>query len=47
MGEQLILKGQAVVPARLTELGFRWLEPTLEGALRWELGLPAGERPAG
>ena len=41
MGDQLILKGQAVLPARLTELGFRWLEPTLGGALRWELGLPA------
>ena len=47
MGEQLILKGQAVVPARLTELGFRWLEPTLDGALRWELGVPAREPPAG
>ena len=47
MGEQLILKGQAVIPARLTELGFRWLEPTLDGALRWELGMPARERPAG
>ena len=33
MGDQLILQGQAVVPARLTELGFRWLEPTLDGAL--------------
>ena len=42
MGDQLILKGKAVVPARLTELGFRWLEPTLEGALRRELDLPAG-----
>ena len=38
MGDQLILKGKAVVPARLTELGFHWLEPTLEGALRRELG---------
>ena len=47
MGDQLILKGKTVVPARLTELGFRWLEPTLVGALRWELGIPAGERPAG
>jgi len=47
MGEQLILKGQAVLPARFTELGFRWLEPTLEGALRWELGMPGRERPAG
>lgn len=42
MGDQLILKGKAVVPARLTELGFRWLEPTLEGALRRELGIPNG-----
>ena len=41
MGDQLILKGRAVVPARLTELGFRWREPALEGALRRELGLPA------
>ena len=41
MGDQLILRGQDVVPARLTELGFRWLEPTLDGALRWELGMPA------
>ena len=40
MGDQLILKGKAVVPARLTELGFHWLEPTLEGALRRELGVP-------
>ena len=42
MGDQLILKGKAVVPARLTELGFRWREPTLEGALRRELGMPRG-----
>jgi uncharacterized protein (TIGR01777 family) len=41
MGEQLILKGQAAAPARLNELGFRWEEPTLEDALRWELGKPA------
>ena len=47
MGDQLILKGKAVLPARLTELGFRWLEPTLDGALRWELGMPAGESRAG
>lgn len=41
MGNELILKGQAVVPARLTELGFRWLSPELAEALRWELKLPA------
>ncbi len=47
MGDQLILKGQAVVPARLTELGFCWLDPTLDGALRWELRMPSREPPAG
>ena len=47
MGDQLILRGKAVLPARLTELGFRWLEPSLDGALRWELGMPAGESRAG
>ena len=47
MGDQLILRGQAVGPARLTELGFRWLEPTLHGALRWELGMPSCDPPAG
>ncbi len=47
MGDQLILKGQTVRPARLTELGFRWLEPALDGALRWELGIPADENSAG
>ena len=47
MGDQLILKGQAVVPARLTELGFRWLELTLDGSLRWELGMPSREPSAG
>ncbi len=47
MGDRLILKGQSAVPARLTEIGFRWLEPTLDGALRWELGIPAEELPAG
>ena len=43
MGDQLIKGGQEVAPARLTELGFRWLEPTLPGALRWELGMPADQ----
>jgi NAD dependent epimerase/dehydratase family enzyme len=46
MGDQLILRGQAALPKRLTELGFHWLEPTLHGALRWELGMPAEEVPA-
>ena len=43
MGEQLVLQGPEVAPARLSELGFRWMDPTLEGALRWELALPAEE----
>ena len=38
MGDQLILGGKAAVPERLDDLGFHWDEPTLEGALRWELG---------
>jgi uncharacterized protein len=38
MAEELILGGQRVVPARLGELGFRFDEPTLEGALRHTLG---------
>ena len=38
MGDRLILGRQASVPARLEELGFRWWSPTLESALRWELG---------
>ena len=42
MGERRFLEGQAAVPARLEELGFRWWSPTLEAALRWELG--AGEK---
>ena len=41
MGDQLILRGRAVVPERLDGLGFAWLDPTLEGALRWELGKTA------
>ena len=34
MGNQLILKSQTVRSVRLTKLGFCWLVPTLEGALR-------------
>jgi uncharacterized protein (TIGR01777 family) len=39
MGEALLLRGRAVVPRRLTDVGFTWLTPTLDAALRWELGL--------
>jgi uncharacterized protein len=38
MGEVLLLEGQQVKPARLTQAGFEFLYPDLESALRWELG---------
>ena len=38
MGEELLLSGQAVRPARLQALGFRWRAPALEQALAGELG---------
>lgn len=38
MGEALLLEGQQVKPARLTESGFEFFYPDLESALRWELG---------
>jgi NAD dependent epimerase/dehydratase family enzyme len=38
MGEELLLSGQAVLPARLQELKFRWRAPALEQALARELG---------
>jgi uncharacterized protein (TIGR01777 family) len=38
MGQQLLLSGQAVRPARLQALGFRWRAPALEQALAGELG---------
>lgn len=41
MGENLILAGARVRPARLEEIGFRFLRPDLEEALRVELGRPA------
>ena len=34
MGEYLLLKGQKVVPKRLTELGFKFTYPNLESALK-------------
>ncbi|MEE8434005.1 MAG: TIGR01777 family oxidoreductase [bacterium] len=41
MGQSLLLEGQRVVPARLLAMEFPYLFPTLEAALRDELGLPA------
>jgi len=38
MGERLLLEGAKVFPARLEEIGFSFLHPTLEEALRSELG---------
>jgi uncharacterized protein (TIGR01777 family) len=41
MGPPLLLASARVRPARLQAAGFRFPHPTLEGALRAELGLPA------
>jgi uncharacterized protein (TIGR01777 family) len=38
MGEALLLAGQRVLPGRLRETGFRFLQPEVEAALRAELG---------
>ena len=38
MGEELLLSGQSVLPARLRERGFHWRAPQLEQALGRELG---------
>lgn len=38
MAEVMLLGGQRVLPRRLTAAGFRFRHPTLEEALRWELG---------
>ena len=38
MGDQMLLASQRATPARLKERGFRFAFPTLEGALRYELG---------
>ncbi len=38
MAREMLLASQRVTPARLTEAGFTWLFPDLEGALRFELG---------
>jgi uncharacterized protein (TIGR01777 family) len=38
MGEELVLRGARVLPARLTAAGYRWRRPTLRQALTVELG---------
>ena len=38
MGDELLLKGQKVLPKKLTVSGFRFFHPDLESALRFELG---------
>lgn len=40
MGDTLLLCGARVLPGKLRELGFPFLTPDLDAALRWELGLP-------
>jgi NAD dependent epimerase/dehydratase family enzyme len=45
MGEEVLLKGSFVVPGKLQENGFAFLEPEIEGALRWEMGIPDAEGP--
>jgi uncharacterized protein len=41
MGESLLLGGAHVTPRRLAEVGFRFIHPDVESALRFELGRPA------
>jgi NAD dependent epimerase/dehydratase family enzyme len=38
MAEEMLLAGQRVHPRRLLDAGFRFRHPTLESALRFELG---------
>jgi uncharacterized protein (TIGR01777 family) len=38
LGDQMLLASQRALPARLKERGFRFAFPTLEGALRYEVG---------
>ena len=49
MGDEMLLASQRAMPAALKARGFRFAFPTLEGALRYELGrqLSRGRRGAG
>ena len=38
LGDEMLLASQRALPARLKERGFRFAFPTLDGALRYELG---------
>ena len=38
MGDEMLLASQRAMPAMLKSRGFRFAFPTLEGALRYELG---------
>ena len=38
MAEVMLLQGQRVLPRRLLASGFTFRHPTLDGALRFELG---------
>jgi hypothetical protein len=38
LGDEMLLASQRAVPVRLKERGFRFAFPTLETALRYELG---------
>lgn len=47
MGETLLLGGSRAIPSKLERAGFRFLCPTLEETLRWELGSAEPTRPTG
>ena len=47
LADELILASQLARPARLEEVGFSFAFPTLEDALRHELGRFGGHRGAG
>jgi NAD dependent epimerase/dehydratase family enzyme len=39
MGDALLLQGQRVTPEAAGRAGFEFMTPTLDEALRWEMGL--------
>ncbi|MEZ4414489.1 MAG: TIGR01777 family oxidoreductase [Gemmatimonadota bacterium] len=46
MGEELLLHGQRVMPARAQESGYRFLRPALEDSFRFQLGEMEGASPS-